>query len=126
MGGYQLVLIKDQLTADQMKQLIPSFSTPDGVVVNSGSRVESGKTDLSNAVWSDSMADTVMYQVQVPGKKLKNYQVTFATQKDKGTLYIAGPDERFVNLTADKARRIVAEHLATGKPVAEYTIAAAK
>lgn len=100
-GGYQLVLIKDQLTADQMKQLIPYFSTPEGVVVNSGSRVESGKTDLSNAVWSDSMADTVMYQVQVPGKKLKNYQVTFATQKDKGTLYIAGPDERFVNLTAD-------------------------
>ncbi len=100
-GGYQLVLIKDQLTADQMKQLIPYFSTPEGVVVNSGSRVESGKSDLSNVVWSDSMADTVMYQVQVPGKKLKNYQVTFATQKDKGTLCIAGPDERFVNLTAD-------------------------
>ncbi len=100
-GGYQLIMIKDQLTAEQMKQLIPSFSTPDGVVVSSGSRVESGKTDLSNAVWSDSLANTVMYQVQVPGKKLKNYQVTFATQQDKGTLYIAGPDERFVNLTAD-------------------------
>lgn len=100
-GGYQLVLIKDQLTAEQMKQLIPRFSTPGGVVVSSGSRVESGKTDLSNAVWSDSLANTVMYQVQVPGKKLKNYQVTFATQQDKGTLYIAGPDERFVNLTAD-------------------------
>lgn len=100
-GGYQLIMIKDQLSEQEMKQLIPSFSTPDGVVVNSGSRVESGRTNLSQAVWSDSLADTVMYQVQVPGKKLKNYQVTFATQKDKGTLYIAGPDERFINLTAD-------------------------
>lgn len=37
-----------------------------------------------------------------------------------------GDKVTYVNLTADKARRIVAEHLAAGKPVAEYTIAAAK
>lgn len=100
-GGYQLVLIKNTLSAEQIKQLVPEFDTPAGVVVNTGSRAESGVTDLSHAVWSDSMANTVMYQVHVPGKKLKNYQVTFATLQEKGTLYIAGPDERFVNLTAD-------------------------
>lgn len=32
----------------------------------------------------------------------------------------------YVRLTPDKARRIVAEHLAGGTPVAEYTISAAK
>ena len=32
----------------------------------------------------------------------------------------------YVHLTPDKARRIVEEHVAGGKPVAEYTIAAAK
>lgn len=100
-GGYQLVMIRNQLSADSLKQLIPEFNTPEGVVVSSGSRAESGKTDLSNAVWSDSMTNTVMYQVHVPGKKLKNYQVTFATLQNQGTLYVAGPDERFVNLTAD-------------------------
>ena len=31
----------------------------------------------------------------------------------------------YVNLTEDKARRIVAEHVVNGRPVTEYTIGAA-
>lgn len=100
-GGYQLILINKQMSEQELKKIIPSFWTPQGITVNSGGRVVSGETSLEKAVWSDKLKDTVAYQVQVPGEKLKNYQVTFASQQEEATLFVAGPDERFVNLTAD-------------------------
>lgn len=100
-GGYQMVLLDKTLTADELKQLVPTFWTPEGVQVNSGSPVISGETNLENAVWSDEISNTVMYQVQVPGEKLRNYQVTFASRQDTATLLVGGPDKRYVNLTAD-------------------------
>lgn len=100
-GGYQMVLLDQTLSQEELKNLIPTFWTPEGVQVNSGGKVVSGETSLVNAVWSDTMANTVMYQVQVPGEKLRNYQVTFAVRQPEAKLLVAGPDERFVNLTAD-------------------------
>lgn len=100
-GGYQLVLIKEELTQEELRELVPSFSTPEGCIVSSGVRMISGETNLENAQWSDSIADTVAYQVSVPGVGVKNYQVTFKTLQENGTLFVAGPDERFVNLTED-------------------------
>lgn len=42
-------------------------------------------------------------------------------------VYTAGQEKvTYVKMTADKARRVVEEHLAGGKPVTEYTIGAAK
>lgn len=100
-GGYQMVLLDKELSREELEQLVPSFWTPEGVQVNSGGKVVSGETSLANALWSGTMANTVMYQVQVPGEKLRNYQVTFAVRQPEAKLMVAGPDERFVNLTAD-------------------------
>ena len=100
-GGYRLVFIKQQMSEEEFKQLVPVFDVPFGVEVSSGGRVESGVSDLQNVVWADNAQKTVLYQAQVPGKKVKNYQVTFATLQSQGTLLVAGPDERFLNLTAD-------------------------
>lgn len=100
-GGYQMILMDKNFTQEELKQIIPTFWTPEGVQVNSGGKVVSGQTDLTQAVWSDTMPNTVMYQVQVPGEKLRNYQVTFVSRQPEAKLLVAGPDERFVNLTAD-------------------------
>lgn len=100
-GGYQMVLLNEELSEDELKKAVPEFWTPTGVQVNSGGKVVSGETNLVNAVWSDAIENTVMYQVQVPGEKLRNYQVTFATRQQEAKLLVAGPNERFVNLTAD-------------------------
>ena len=101
-GGYQLLLIdNDNISKEQLQSIIPTFRVPSGVQVNSGGIVESGKTNLQNVVWSDEIANTVLYQVSVPGKKLKNYQVTFAVKQQSATLFVAGPNKRFVNLSAE-------------------------
>lgn len=100
-GGYQVLFIANEIEKEKLKDLIPVFWTPDGVEVNSGVKMESGETTLQEAQWSDAIADTVEYQVHVPGQKVKNYRVTFLTQQQEPTLFVAGPDERFVNLTAD-------------------------
>ena len=101
-GGYQLVMLNGEYTEDDLKNLIPYYNVTKGTEVSSGGKMESGVTDLSNAQWSTTMPDTVLYQVQVPGEKVKNYQVTFASKQiGSAKLLVAGPDERFVNLTAD-------------------------
>ena len=100
-GGYQLILLDEEISADELKQIVPRFWTPEGVQVYSGGKVVSGETNLEHAVWNSEMANTVRYQVQVPGEKLRNYQVTFATRQQGPKMLVAGPDERFVNLTAD-------------------------
>ena len=100
-GGYQLLFLDPSETPNDLKTIKPYFYTSEGAQVNSGGKVESGKTDLENAVWVDDMANTVAYQVHVPGEQVKNYRVTFLTRQSGPTLYVAGPDERFVNLTAD-------------------------
>ena len=102
-GGYQLLLLDHELSEEEYKKLIPTFQMPEGVTASSGGKVVSGETTLQNAIWSDSISNTVAYQVQVPGEKLKNYQVTFAAKQPEGTLLVAGPNERFVNLTADNS-----------------------
>lgn len=101
-GGYQMVMLNGEYTEDNLKSLIPCYNVTKGTEVSSGGKMESGVTDLSNAQWSTKMPDTVLYQVQVPGEKVKNYQVTFASKQiGSAKLLVAGPDERFVNLTAD-------------------------
>lgn len=100
-GGYQLILLNKEISADELKQIVPRFWTPEGVQVNSGGKVISGETNLEHVTWNTEMANTVRYQVQVPGEKLRNYQVTFATRQQGPKMLVAGPDERFVNLTAD-------------------------
>ena len=100
-GGYQLILLNKEISADELKQIVPQFWTPEGVQVYSGGKVVSGETNLEHATWNTEMANTVRYQVQVPGEKLRNYQVTFATRQQGPKMLVAGPDERFVNLTAD-------------------------
>lgn len=100
-GGYQLILLNKEISADELKQIVPQFWTPEGVQVNSGGKVVSGETSLENAVWNSEIANTVLYQVQVPGEKRRDYQVTFATRQQGPKMLVAGPDERFVNLTAD-------------------------
>lgn len=99
-GGYQLLLINKEMNEEELKSIIPTFGVPSGVQVNSGGEVHSGENNLQNVIWSESIDDTVAYQVHVPGKEVKNYQVTFATKKQDATLFVAGPDERFVNLTS--------------------------
>ena len=102
-GGYQLLLINSPLYQNNINfnWLVPVFSTPEGVQVNSGRRVESGKTQVADCQMSTSIDNTVAYQVQIPGQEVQNYQVTFATVQPEATLFVAGPDERFLNLTAD-------------------------
>lgn len=100
-GGYQLILLNKEISDDELKQIVPRFWTPEGVQVHSGGKVVSGETSLEHATWNTEMANTVLYQVQVPGEKLRNYQVTFATRQQGPKMLVAGPDERFVNLTAD-------------------------
>lgn len=98
-GGYQLLLIKDKLTQEELKNLVPRFYQTDNTVVSSGGKMVSGLTTLQHAQWVDDVSDTVAFQAHIPGEKVKNYYVTFATQQTGPSLFVAGPDERFVNLT---------------------------
>ena len=104
-GGYKLMLIKERFDLEtnpkDLKKVMLEFSTPTGVQINSGMPLKSGVTTLENAQWSDKIANTVLIQAHVPGQKVKNYQVTLATLQAGASLFVAGPDERFVNLTAD-------------------------
>lgn len=100
-GGYQMVFINEELTDQELRKLVPTFYVPNGFTVNSGGRVESGVTSLEHVLWSKDAANTVAYQVQNSGKEVRNYQVTFVAKKTEPTLFVAGPDKRFVNLTAD-------------------------
>lgn len=100
--GYQLVMLQDEFTSDDLKNLVPYYNVTTGTEVSSGGKMESGVTKLSEAQWSTTMPNTVLYQVQVPGEAVKNYQVTFASKEiGEAELMVAGPDERFLNLTAD-------------------------
>lgn len=100
--GYQLVMLQDEITLDGLKNLVPYYNVTTGTEVSSGGKMESGVTKLSEAQWSTTMPNTVLYQVQVPGEAVKNYQVTFASKKiGEAELMVAGPDERFLNLTAN-------------------------
>lgn len=108
--GYQMIFVDCEMTSDDVKSIVPVFWVPNGVVVSSGelSDIVSGQTSLENAMWSDTMPNTVMLQVQVPGKDVKNYQVTFATKQTPESaapadekLLVAGPDERYINLNAE-------------------------
>ena len=106
--GYQLLLINSELSEEEIKSLIPRFSVPDGVKVSSGSlsEIKSGVTSLKDAQWSETIPDTVMLQVHLPSEEVKNYQVTFVTKQPENTapkdqLFVAGPDERYVNLNAE-------------------------
>lgn len=100
--GYQLVMLQDEITLDGLKNLVPYYNVTTGTEVSSGGKMKSGETKLSEAQWSTTMPNTVLYQVQVPGEAVKNYQVTFASKKSGAAeLMVAGPDERFLNLTKD-------------------------
>lgn len=100
--GYQMVMLQDEFASDDLKNLVPYYNVTTGTEVSSGGKMESGVTKLSEAQWSTTMPNTVLYQVQVPGEAVKNYQVTFASKKiGEAELMVAGPDERFLNLTAN-------------------------
>ena len=103
-SGYQLIMTNEELSESELEAMVPRFSTASGNKVYSNGEMISGQTSLANALWSDmdedGKADTVEFTVATNEGSTQNYMVTFAAKQADASLYVAGPEERLVNLNA--------------------------
>lgn len=104
--GYQLYVLDQTMTEAQLKGMVLSFNLWDSgakayLIGDSGEMI-SGQTSLQNANWKDldgdGTVDTVQIKVVSSQNNTKNYMVSFLPKKDAGSLFVAGPSERLVNL----------------------------
>lgn len=107
--GYQLYVINQTMTEAQLKGMVLYFSLWDSgakayLIGDSGEMI-SGQTSLQNANWKDldgdGTVDTVQIKVVSSKNNTKNYMVSFLPKKDAGSLFVAGPSERLVNLSIE-------------------------
>lgn len=104
--GYQLYVMNQTMTEAQLKGMVLYFDLLDSgakayLIGDSGEMI-SGQTSLQNANWKDldgdGTVDTVQIKVVSSQNNTKNYMVSFLPKKDAGSLFVAGPSERLVNL----------------------------